>query len=161
MSDGTIPGHAAAAPPEREFRRRILDSRELSVAVKESISKSARLTDADQMLIAKMYDKFRSKLAPALESQDFNNLDHFFWIEFIGDMMLLAKTFKVSGPKKKEILMATLDLVVENEVPPEERDSVNRLIVLTVSPAIDLAIYFFDHIKPKCRSLFAKCRCCC
>ena len=134
-----------------------LDSRELTNAVDQILQKNVRLSMQDRQLIARMYDKFRGRIAPALSGQDYDNLDVFFWIDVIGDMMTLAKTFKVPGMEKKEIVLEVLDLVVENEVPEGKQAAVRNLIQTTVSPAIDLAVYFLNHIKPKCKSLFRHC----
>jgi hypothetical protein len=150
----------APAAAGGSFKPKFLTSRELSNSVETVLRANVKLGEKDKVLMAKMYDKFRDRLGPALAAQDFDNLDAFFWIQFIGDMMILAKGFKVSGTEKKEIILETINLVVENEVPEEKREAIQRLIVTVVSPSIDLAIYFVHSIKPKCRSLFSKCGCC-
>ena len=157
----TDPAPAAVEPAKINpgFTPVYLKTRELSNSVQAIVAANVKLSDQAKTLMARMYDRFRARLGPVLASQDFDNLNMSFWIGFISDMMSLAKDFKVSGMEKKEIILETITLVIENEVPPEKRQAVNALVTTVVSPSIDLAIYYMNTIQPKCRSLLSRCSC--
>ena len=127
------------------FRPKVLNTRELSHAVEQILRENIKLGEDDKRLMARMYDTFRTQVAAALVSQD-HAIDKFFWVELLGDMMVMAATFKTSGLSKKEIIMETLRIIVKFEVPPEREEQSIQLIETILSPAIDLTIYFKNQI---------------
>lgn len=145
--------------PADNFRPKILKGVALTTAVEDAERTNALLEERDHTLIARMYEKYRSRLAAVFNSQDFDDLDVFFWIDLIGDMMNLAKTYKVSGTEKKQILLSVLAIVIDNEIPEEKRGAAHAFVNTTISPSIDLAVYFMHQVAPKCRK-FWQCKCC-
>ena len=127
------------------FRPKVLTTRELSHAVEQVLRENIKLGEEDKRLIARMYDAFRNQVAAALVSQD-HAIDKFFWVELLGNMMVMAATFKTSGLSKKEIILETLRIIVKFEVPADREEQSIHLIETILSPAIDLTIYFKNQI---------------
>jgi len=127
-----------------------MNTRELTVAIDNVLSKNAKLSSPSRPLVARMYETFRNKIGPELASGAFNVT---FWTDVIGDMMALAKTFNVPGMEKKEILLEVIYLVIDSEVPEDKREALRTAMSTVISPAIDLAIQFSHKIvTPKCLS---------
>ena len=145
----------SAEPTETPFKAKPLDTPALTTSIQTHVGKNVRLdAEKDPQLIARMYDKFRHRVGPMLAEQDWEDVSVFFWIEIVGDMMHLAKTFKnVPGARKKAILLEVLDLVIESETPTERHAMLRKIVQTTVAPAIDLAAYYVTQIKPGCKKL--------
>lgn len=144
---------AGSVAERRPFVPQKLARESLASAIDRAIKVNAELRPEHREMIAKMYNRFRDRLAPVLRNGTF---EPFAWIELIGDMMTMAKKFKAESAQKKQIVLEVLHLVIENDVPEEYRDSVRSIVDISVSPAIDLAIYFSQN--DKCRKLW--CGCC-
>ena len=143
---------------ETAFKPKVLDTPELTSSIQTHVTQNVRLDpEQDPQLIAKMYDKFRHRIGPMLADEDWEDVSVFLWIDIVGDMMTLLRTFKnVSGTRKKQILLEVLDLVIESETPPERHEMLRRVVKTTVAPAIDLAAYYMTQIKPACKKLCKK-----
>lgn len=141
----------AAIPPV--FVARTFRHKTLGTEIDKRIAANPVLSDESRTLIARIYNKFRHRIAPALRG----NNDPMLWIELISDMMALANRFKVSGPERKEILLEVIDMVIENEIPESERSSARFIVSTVVSPAIDLAVKFAEKIWPSCRKRVFPC----
>lgn len=129
-----------------------MNTRELTVAIDNVLSRNAKLSSPSRPLVARMYETYRNKIGPELASGAFNIA---FWTDVIGDMMALARSFNVPGLEKKEILLEVINLVIDSEVPEDKRDALHAAMSTVISPAIDLAIQFSQKIvTPKC---FSKC----
>jgi hypothetical protein len=133
------------APPPLPFRAKVLTTRELSHATEQVLRDNVKLGEDDKRLIARMYDTFRLQLMQALQTND-HAVDKFFWVELLGNMMIMASTFRTSGVSKKEIIMETLRLIIKFEIAPERQDHSLDLLESVISPAIDLTIYFKNQM---------------
>lgn len=136
---------ALVSPPALPFRAKVLTTRELSHATEQVLRDNVKLGEDDKRLIARMYDTYRLQLMQALQYND-HNIDKFFWIELLGDMMVMASTFRTSGVSKKEIIMETLRLIIKFEIAPERQELSLNLLESVMSPAIDLTIYFKNQL---------------
>ena len=142
-----------------DFKPKVLDSRTLATSIDANLAKNARLdASRDRSLIAQTYDKFRHEIGPMLLQNDWDDMSVITSFALIGDMMKLVQKFKsVPNRQKKEIILEVLDLVIENETPPEQHEKLRKVVANTISPAIDLAAYYIRRIKPKCQKLALGC----
>lgn len=137
------------------FRSRRLSPKELHTTINDVLSTNSKLSDASKEKMAELYERFRDRVHSALTHQVVDQTA--FWIELVGDMMTLCNTFNVPGVEKKEMLLEVINIVIDNEVPVNDRTLLRSFITLTISPAIELAIYFYNtqNIKKCCASIFS------
>lgn len=141
------------------FKPKVLNTRELATAIDGNLAKNARLEVArDRSLIAETYDKFRHQIGPMLLENDWDDVSVITSFALIGDMMQLVKRFKaVPKRSKKELILEVIDLVIENECPEEQHEQLRKVVANTISPAIDLAAYYVQNLKPQCKKLGGCC----
>ena len=146
--------------PKPAFKPKMLDTRTLTASIDKNLSQNAHLVpERDRTLIAQTYEKYRNQIGPMLLETDFEDISLLTYVEILGDMMSLVKSFKgVPNRHKKELILEVIDLVIEHECPPEQHAKLRKILNNTISPAIDLAAYYVKQIKPKCKKAFACCR---
>lgn len=119
------------------------------------------LTDRDLKNIERIYDLFADAIKAAFDSEDSSAIQ---WIQLVGEMMGAAQSLKTTGAKKKQILMAVLREVIDNEVDAAHRDAARDILDTFVSPAIDVAVIYRQNIKTWWRNVRGwfrrKCGCC-
>ena len=128
----------------------------IGAQIDQVIGASSTLSPASKKLMEQMYTKFSDRVVPALSQSD--DIPVGYWIALVGDTMSPGARFRASGVEKKEILLQVLYLVIDNEVPEATRAGVRGMVDTTVSPAIDLAVYFVYQVKPKCKAACKPCR---
>jgi hypothetical protein len=136
---------------------KILNTRELSNTIEQTLKQNVKLGERDKIHIAKMYDKFRGRIFQAFSANNLTNLGTAFWVVMIGDMMALVKTMDVSGSEKKEILLETMRIVIKYEIAAEKHEILDNMLNTVVSPAIDLAAYFGAQLVPKVKACIFQC----
>ncbi len=137
---------------------RILNTRELSNTIEQTLKENVKLGERDKIHIAKMYDRFRARIFQAFSANNLTNLGTTFWVMMIGDMMALVQSVNVSGSEKKEIILETMRIVIKYEISADKHEALDGMLNTVVSPAIDLAAYFGAQLAPKVKAcLFSMC----
>ena len=136
-----------------------LTPKELVMTINDVTVANANLSEESKKRMADLYERFRDRIHSALTHQVQDQTA--FWIQLVGDMMAICKTINVPGIEKKEMLIEVINIVIENEIPEKDRAQLKTFVDATVSPAVELAIYFYNNqeVKKFCASLF-KCKRC-
>lgn len=150
---------AAAAPPVTPAQPPApLSGDALHAAIDAKAANNVQLSVRERDLMVKLYYLFRDDIVGAL-STDSDDLNAMFWIGFVADMMRVAKTFKREGAQKKEMIMETLHIIIEHDVPEDHRDEVKLLVDTFAPPAIDMAVAFWHKVAPGLKHALT-CGCC-
>lgn len=134
----------------------VLNPSELTERVDITVAHNALLSDESRRHIAAFYAKFRSRVVPVLINRDINTPELF---ELVYDMMQAASKIRVAGSERKQIILEMLLIVIDTEVPEDKRGFVKDMVNMTISPAIDLAIFSMKN-KDRCKKWLGPLACC-
>jgi len=124
-------------------------------AARAIVANSANtLTEGDLAIIAKVYARFADVVQATFGTEDHASLA---WVQLAGEMMGAMQSINVSGNKKKDIMLAVLRQIVDNEIDGKYRESAHVIIDNMISPAIDMAVVYRTSVKSWFKR---KCSCC-
>lgn len=86
--------------------------------IDKSINDSGNsLENVDKQFVKQLYEQYKNIILGAFSGKSANELDSGFWLSILVQLMVSVESIKMSGGKKKDLVIETVCLVVRNDLP--------------------------------------------
>ena len=131
--------------------------------IDKSINDQANsLENVDKQFIKQLYEQYKNIILNGFSGKSVNDLNSTFWINILVQLMVSVEGIKLSGVKKKDLVIETVCLVIRNDLPIGDNEKgIVESIFKSIGPGlVDTVIFASANINITPQDV-KKCFSCC
>ena len=132
--------------------------------IEKSINDQANsLENVDKQFIKQLYEQYKNIILNGFSGKSVNDLNSTFWLNILVQLMVAVESIKLSGIKKKDLVIETVCLVIRNDLPIGDNEKgIVETIFRNIGPGlVDTVIFASANINITPESVNGCFPCCC
>ncbi len=120
------------------------------------------LENVDKQFIKQLYEQYKNIILNGFSGKSVNDLNSTFWINILVQLMVSVEGIKLSGVKKKDLVIETVCLVIRNDLPIGDNEKgIVESVFKSIGPGlVDTVIFASANINITPQDV-KKCFSCC